>query len=153
VPDQKLTSLSRFIDVVFALVFARIVEFLPSFEGVHLAQLPHGLLSLLASEPTDLMRVVFGLIVTVYYWNRKNVLLSVLARSNAVLATLLIASLSFVCLFTYALIADPTSVGGPPTLLVQSISLAAASLLGLVALRYAIYAGLTQPCNDQQERH
>jgi hypothetical protein len=107
VPDQKLRSLGIFLDVVLALMFFRIVEFLPSFQGGHWVHLPHGILSLLASQPTNLTRVAFGLIITVYYWNRKSTLFSVLARSNSVLATLSIANLSFLCLFMYALIADP----------------------------------------------
>jgi hypothetical protein len=100
--------------------------------------------------------VAFGLIITVYYWNRKNTLFSVLARSNSVLATLSIAGLSFLCLFMYALIADPMYVGGVPTLLLQSVSLVIASLLGLFALRYAIRADLTppelKPCAEQIAR-
>jgi hypothetical protein len=45
----------------------------------------------------------------------------------------------------YALIADPLYVGGVPTLLLQSVSLVISGLLGLFALRYAIYADLTRP--------
>ena len=145
VPDQKLRSLGIFLDVVFALMFFRIVEFLPSFQDGHWVYLPHGILSLLASQPTNLTRVAFGLIITVYYWNRKNTLFSVLARSSSVLATLSIANLSFLCLFMYALIADPMYAGGVPTLLLQSVSLVIASLFGLFALRYAIHADLTRP--------
>lgn len=35
VPDQKLRSLGIFLDVVFALIFFRIVEFLPPFQDGH----------------------------------------------------------------------------------------------------------------------
>jgi hypothetical protein len=144
-PDEKLRSLDRFLDIVFALMFFRIVEFLPPFQDGHWVHLPHGILSLLASQPTNLMRVVFGLVVTVYYWNRKNTFLGVLARSNGIVATISVAALSFLCLFMYALTADPTYVGGVPTLLLQSVSLVISSLLSLFALRYAIHANLAQP--------
>ena len=143
--DEKLRSLGVFLDVVFALMFFKIAEFLPSFQDGRWVHLPHGLLSLLTSQPMNLMRVVFGLIVTAYYWNRKNTFLSVLARSNVVVATLSIAALTFLCLFMYALIADPTYAGGVPTLLLQSVTLLIASLLGLFGLRYAIHANLTRP--------
>ena len=93
-------------------MFFRIVEFLPSFQDGPWIQLPHGILSLLASQPANLMRVVFGLLITAYYWNRKNTFLSMLTNSNAVFAALSIAALCFFCLFMYALIADPTYVGG-----------------------------------------
>jgi hypothetical protein len=145
VPDQKLRSLGVFLDVIFALMFFRIVEFLPPFQDGHWMQLRHGLLSLLASQPSNLTRVMFGLVITVYYWNRKNTFLSQLARSNALVATLSIASLSFVCLFMYALVADPMYVGGAPTLFLQSASLAIASFMGFFALRYAIHANLVRP--------
>ncbi|MGB8910613.1 MAG: hypothetical protein WCC84_17855 [Candidatus Cybelea sp.] len=144
-PDRALRSLNRFADVVFALMFVRTVEFLPSFQDGRRTQLPHGLLSLLASQPANLTRVVFGLLVILYYWSRKNTLVAVLAKSNAIFATLSIAGLSFICLFLWALAADPMYIGGPPTLLLQSLSLAIASLFGLIALRYAIDANLTQP--------
>jgi hypothetical protein len=145
VPDEKLGSLAIFLDVIFALMFFRIVEFLPSFQDGHWQHLPHGILSLLVSQPANLMRVVFGLVITIYYWTKKNALLNLLAQSNGVIATLSIASLSFLCLFMYALIADPGYVGGTPTLLLQSASLAIASLLSFFALRYAIHANLVRP--------
>lgn len=145
VPDGRLRSLGIFLDVVFALIFFRIVEFLPSFQDGHWVQLPHGLLGLLASSPANLTRVIFGLMMTVYYWYRKNTFLSLLARSNGVLATLSIASLFFVCLFMYALVADPTYAGGVPTLLLQSVSILIGSSLSFVALRYAIRADLVRP--------
>jgi hypothetical protein len=145
VPDEKLGSLAIFLDVTFALMFFRIVEFLPSFQDGHWQQLPHGLLSLLVSQPANLARVVFGLVITVYYWTSKNALLSLLTKSNGVIAVLSITSLSFLSLFMYALIADPEYVGGAPTLLLQSASLAIASLLSFFALRYAIHADLVRP--------
>lgn len=143
--DRGLRSLNRFLDVVFALVFFRIVEFLPSFEDRHWTQLPYGLLSLLQSEPANLTRVVFGVIIVVYYWDRKNALLSVVEKSNGVFATLSVGSLFFICLFMYALVADPAYAGGPPTLLLQSLSIFMASLLAFCALHYAIRFGLTPP--------
>lgn len=145
VPDGRLRSLGIFLDVVFALMFFRIVEFLPSFQDGHWVQLPHGLLDLLASSPASLTRVIFGLLMTVYYWYRKNTFLSLLARSNGILATLSTASLFFVCLFMYALVADPTYAGGPPTLLLQSVSILIGSLLSFFALHYAIRADLVRP--------
>jgi hypothetical protein len=145
VPDQELRSLGIFLDVVFALMFFRIVEFLPSFLDEHWQHLPHGLLSLLASQPANLTRVVFGLVVTVYYWTQKNTLLSLLGKSNGVFATLSVASLSFLCLFMYALVADPMYVGGVPTLLLQSVSVLIVSLLSFLALLYAIHADLVRP--------
>jgi hypothetical protein len=145
VPDQELRSLGIFLDVVFALMFFRIVEFLPSFLDEHWQHLPHGLLSLLASQPANLTRVVFGLVVTVYYWTQKNTLLSLLGKSNGVFATLSLASLSFLCLFMYALVADPMYVGGVPTLLLQSVSVLIVSLLSFIALLYAIHADLVRP--------
>jgi len=126
-------------------MFLRMVEFLPSFQDAKWTQLPHGLLSLLAGQPANLTRVVFGLLIVGYYWSRKNALIGVLADANGVLAMLAIGSFAFVCLFMWALAADPTYIGGPPTLLLQSVSLAIASLLSLIALRYAIRAHLIDP--------
>ena len=143
IPDRSLKSLSRFLDVLFALAFFRIVEYLPSFTSGHWVQLPHGLLSLLTSSSANLVRVVFGLVTISYFWYRKNTLLSLVETSNALFATLVVASMAFILLFMYALAADPMYIGGPPTLLLQSASFLMASLLGYFSLRYAIHAGLT----------
>ncbi|MGA9946075.1 MAG: hypothetical protein WBP75_13660 [Candidatus Cybelea sp.] len=109
--NELARSLSRFIDVVFALLFFRIVESLPCLRRT-LEAAAAWLLSLLVSQPTNLTRVVFGLLIVVYYWTRKNTLHSFIEQANIALAVLSIASLSFVCLFMYALVADPTYVGG-----------------------------------------
>lgn len=144
-PEPTLRSLNRFADVVFALMFFRAIEYLPSFQDGRWTQLPHGLLSLLASQPANLTRVIFGLLIIVYYWSRKNAISAFIARSNAMFATLMVASLAFICLFMWALYADPTYIGGPPTLLLQSLSITIASLMSFIALVYAIRANLTQP--------
>jgi hypothetical protein len=144
-PDRNLKNLNAFLNVVFALAFFRIFEYLPAFADQHWLKLPYGLLSLLISSPANLTRVVFGLIVIVYFWLRKNEAIRLLESSNAAFATLAIASLGFVLLFMYALAADPMYAGGPPTLLLQSISFLIASLFGYWSLRYAIHAGLIPP--------
>ena len=144
-PDRTLRSLNTFLDVIFALMFFRTIEYLPSFQDKHWVQLPSGLLSLLAGEPANLTRVIFGVLIVVYYWSRKNALMSVVGRADGILASLAIASVFFLSLFIWALRADPTYVGGPPTLLLQSLSIFVGSLLTLLALRYAIRAGLTPP--------
>lgn len=139
---DRYRSLSTFLDVLFALAFFKVVEYLPPFEDKHWIQLPHGILSLLANEPVNLSRVVFGLIIVVYGWCRKNTLLSVVEKSNAVFETLTTASMAFVFLFLYALVADPTYIGGPPTLLLQSLSLFVAGILAWLSVRYAAHADL-----------
>jgi hypothetical protein len=143
--DRNLKSLNRFLDVLFALAFFRIVEYLPSFTSGQWVKLPHGLLSLLASSPPNLVRVVFGLVTISYFWFRKNTLLSLVEASNTWFATLGVASMACILLFMYALAADPMYIGGPPTLLLQSASFLVGSLLGYFSLRYAIHAGLTPP--------
>jgi hypothetical protein len=142
---QRYKNLSTFLNVLFALAFFRAVQYLPPFEDKHWLALPYGLLSLLASEPANLTRVIFGLIIVSYCWWRVNTMLSVVERSNGSFESLSIASVAFVFLFLYALIADPMYVGGPPTLLLQSLSLFIAGLLGYFALRYAIHADLVAP--------
>lgn len=150
--NRYLESLSVFLDVIFALAFFRIFQFLPAFERTRWTTLSHGLLSLLASQPTTLTRVTFGLIIVAYYWYRKNALLSLVQAANGVFSMLAIASVAALAVFVYALEADPTYVGGPPTLLLQSTSLFCASFLAYVALRYAIHAGLTTTASNQAAR-
>src|SRR5579883_73477 len=140
--DRTLRSLNRLLDVSFALAFFRTIEFLPMAQSRQLATLPYGILSLIGSSPANLTRVVFCSIVVVYYWSRKNTLLAVVQTANVIFALLSVASLAALFVFIYALAVDPTYVGGWPTLLLQSASLLVASLLGYLALRYAIRVGL-----------
>jgi hypothetical protein len=140
--DRTLRSLDRLLDVLFALAFFRTIEFLPMARSTQLSALPYGILSLIGSSPANITRVVFCLIIIVYYWSRKNTLLAVLQRANGIFSLLSLASVAALFVFLYALAVDPTYVGGWPTLLLQSGSLLVASLLGYLALRYAIRAGL-----------
>lgn len=145
--DRNLNSLSRFLDILFALAFFACVQSLPSYTDGHWVRLPHGLLSLLASSPANISRVVFGLIMIAYFWIRKLTLHSLVEKSDGVFATLVVTSMAFLLLFLYVLAADPTYIGGPPTLLLQSVSFLGASLLVYIALRYAVNAGLVPPAS------
>ena len=140
--DRTLRSLNRFLDVLFALAFFRTIEFLPMAQSTQLSTLPYGILGVMGSSPANITRVVFCLIIILYYWLRKNTLLAVVKTANGVFALLSVTSLAALFVFLYALAVDPTYIGGWPTLLLQSGSLLAASLLGYFALRYAIRAGL-----------
>lgn len=136
---RTLKSLSRFVDVVFALAFFRAIEFLPLPQNGELTTSAYGVFSVIASSPANLTRVVFCLIVIVYYWARKNALAGIIETANGTFALLSVSSLAALCVFFYAFAADPTYVGGWPTLLLQSASLLVASALSYAALRYAIY--------------
>jgi hypothetical protein len=140
--QRMLRALNRFLDVLFALAFFRTIEFLPIPQSTDLTTLPYGILSVLGSSPANLTRVIFCLIIIVYYWSRKNTLLGVVQTANGVFALLSVAGIAAMFVFLYALTADPTYVGGWPTLLLQSASLFVASLLGYLALRYAIRVSL-----------
>ncbi len=143
VNDQRmLRTLNRFLDMLFALALFRTIEFLPRVESSQLSTLPYGILSVIANSPANLTRVVFCLIIIVYYWSRKNTRLAVVQTANGTFSLLSVASITALFVFLYALAVDPTYVGGWPTLLLQSGSLLVASLLGYSALRYAIGVGL-----------
>ena len=117
-----LRSLNRFFDVVFALIFVRTIEFLPLPQSGQLLTAPHGILSIIGSSPANITRIVFCLIVVVYYWSRKNALLSIVQTANGTFALLSLTGLAALCVFVYALAADPTYVGGWPTLLLMWLS-------------------------------
>lgn len=146
--DRTLRSLNRFLDVIFALLFFRTIEFLPMPQDGALLTSPLGILSVIGNNPANITRVAFCLIVVVYYWSRKNALLGVVQAANAPFALLSVTSLASLCIFLYALAADPTYVGGWPTLLLQAGSLLLASLLAYVALRYAIHSGLVPTASE-----
>jgi hypothetical protein len=74
--------------------------------------------------------------------SRKNALLGLVQTADGAFALLAIGGLAALCVFLYALAADPTCLGSWPTLLLQSASLFVASLLAYLALRYPIHTGL-----------
>jgi hypothetical protein len=140
--DRMLRSLNRLLDILFALALFRAIEFLPMPQSTQLTTLPYGILSVMGNSPANITRVVFCLVIIVYYWSRKNAMLAIVQVANGTFALLSITSILALFIFLYALAADPTYVGGWPTLLLQSASLLVASLLGYVGLRYAIHAEL-----------
>ena len=132
-----LRRLSRFIDVVYALLFFHILStYLPHFEGMGWMDKPYGLLSHLYDGRNEMLRIFIGAGLTVLYWNQNTKLFRNLARTNFTHGLLSIVQLLFVVLFVYFAIADPDlqSKSSPA---LQAASLAIAGFIGILALRYA----------------
>lgn len=137
-PDTiYLNRLSRFIDVVYALLFFHlIINYLPAFEDMQWTQKPYGLLSHLIDNKGELLRILIGAGLALMYWNQNNSLFKNLVRTNGTHAALSLVQLFFVCLFVYFAIADPglESQSSPA---LQAFCLAIAGFLGIGAWLYA----------------
>jgi len=134
---KYLRRLETFLDVVYALLFFRILHYLPHSEDMAWTDKPLGLLSLLWANADELLRIIVGLGLTIIYWNLNNKLFGPLARTNGRHAILALLQMFFVCLFIYFAISDPALAGGPSSPALQSVSLFIAGFVGLWGWSYA----------------
>ena len=137
-PDAiYINRLSRFIDVVYALIFFHmLVTYLPVIEDMEWSHKPYGLLSHMADNGNELLRIFIGAGLALMYWNQNNSLFKNLIKTNATHAALSLIQLFLVCLFVYFAISDPAleSQSSPA---LQAGSLALAGFLGVGAWVYA----------------
>ena len=151
-PDSiYLTRLSRFIDVVYAVIFFHILStYLPNFEDMAWMQKPYGLLSHLADNRMELLRIFIGGGLALLYWNQNNGIFKHLVRTNYTHAALSLVQLFFVVLFVYFAIADPNleSQSSPA---LQAGSLAIAGFMSIGLWKYAARNGLIRENMSQDE--
>lgn len=103
-----LQRLSRFIDVVYALLFFHlIINYLPTFEDMKWMDKPMGLLSHMIDNRSELLRIFIGAGLALLYWNQNNNLFKNLIKTNGTHALLALVQLFLVVLFVYFAIADP----------------------------------------------
>ncbi|MDM9632723.1 hypothetical protein [Robiginitalea aurantiaca] len=103
-----LQRLSRFIDVVYALLFFHlIINYLPAFESMDWTHKPLGLLSHLIDNRSELLRIFIGGGLALLYWNQNNNLFKNLVKTDGKHALLSLVQLFLVVLFVYFAIADP----------------------------------------------
>ena len=137
-PDRVyLNRLSRFIDIVYALLFFHMLtNYLPIIEDMEWSHKPLGLLSHLMDNSNELLRIFIGGGLALMYWNQNNSLFKHLVKTNGMHAALSLVQLFLVCLFVYFAIADPAleSQSSPA---LQAGSLALAGFMGVTAWIYA----------------
>ena len=137
-PDTiYLIRLSRFIDIVYALLFFfMITHYMPIIEDMEWSHKPLGLLSHLMDNSSELLRIFIGGGLALMYWNQNNSLFKHLTKTNGMHAALSLIQLFLVCLFIYFAIADPAleSQSSPA---LQAASLALAGFTGVGAWVYA----------------
>jgi len=138
-PQEKkyLTRLETFLDVVYALIFFQMLQYLPQSEGMEWVGKPLGLLQPLVDNPVEVLRIIIGLGITLLYWNFNNKLLGPLIRTDFKHAILTLLQLVFVCFFLYFAISDPALAGGASSPALQSVMLSIAGFLGVWGWSYA----------------
>jgi len=149
---NHLRRLAVFLDVVYAMLFVQMLQYLPQAEDMSWTDQPLGLLQRLIDNRTDLLRIVIGCGLTLIYWNLSNRLLGSLVRTDSKHALLVLLQMVFVCLFLYFAISDPTLAGGPSSPALQSASLAIAGFMGLWGWSYARKHGLVDGCLTTEDK-
>ena len=96
-PDSfYLRRLSRFIDVVYAVIFFHIMsQYLPHFEEGTWMGKPYGLLSHFYDSRMELLRVIIGSGLALLYWNQSVGIFKHLVRTNYTHAALSLLQLFF----------------------------------------------------------
>lgn len=154
---RYLQRLEVFLDVVYALLFVGILQYLPQSEGMEWVGTPLGLLQPLVDNPTDVLRIIIGIGLTLLYWNFTNKLLGPLIRTDFKHAILTLLQMVFVCFFVYFSIIDPALVGGPSSPALQSLMLSIAGFIGVLGWSYArkhklVDDTITKKENEQTSR-
>lgn len=151
-PDSiYLKRLSRFIDVVYAVIFFHIMsQYLPHFEEGAWMEKPYGLLSHFYDSREELLRVIIGSGLALLYWNQNVGILKNLVRTNYTHAALSLLQLFFVVLFVYFAIVDPNleSKSSPA---LQAASLAIAGFMSVGLWRYAVKHGLIREGMSEED--
>lgn len=151
-PDSiYLNRLSRFIDVVYALLFFfMITHYMPIIEDMEWSHKPLGLLSHLIDNAGEMLRIFIGGGLALMYWNQNNSLFKHLTKTNGVHAALSLIQLFLVCLFIYFAIADPAleSQSSPA---LQAASLALAGFTSVGSWVYASKHNLMRESIDEDE--
>jgi uncharacterized membrane protein len=138
VPDHiYLNRLSRFIDIVYALLFFfMITHYMPIIEDMEWSHKPLGLLSHLIDNSSEMLRIFIGGGLALMYWNQNNSLFKHLSKTNGTHAALSLVQLFLICLFIYFAIADPALESqSSPALQAASLALA-----GFVSVGSWVYA-------------
>jgi len=140
---RQLQRLQTFLDVVYAVLFVKFMNYLPQTDNMAWTDLPFGLLSLLVENSVGSLRLVISVGLTLISWNLTHKLLGPLERTDARHALLALLQLIFVCLFLFFAIADPVlvSVSSPVG---QSLCLAVSGFIGLAGWSYARRKGFTR---------
>ncbi len=151
-PDHiYLNRLSRFIDIVYALLFFfMITHYMPIIEDMEWSHKPLGLLSHLMDNSGEMLRIFIGGGLALMYWNQNNSLFKHLNKTNGMHAALSLIQLFLVCLFIYFAIADPAleSQSSPA---LQAASLALAGFTGVGAWVYASKHNLMSESLNEDE--
>ena len=137
--EQFLERLKTFTDVVYAIAFWKILDYLPHFEDMSWVNKPLGLMSNFIENPDDSLRIIIGLALVIIYWIQSNRLLNILNKTDITLSAISVVQLICVCLFVYFAIANPNLKGGSSTMVLQSASLAITGFMGLAGMKYAVH--------------
>jgi hypothetical protein len=144
-----INRLSRFIDVVYALIFFSIMsQYLPHFEDMNWTEKPYGLLSHLWDERSG--RIIIGVGLSLLYWNQNNGIFKYVVRTNSTHAALSLVQLFFVVLFVYFAIADPGLITKSSPAL-QAASLAIAGFMSVGLWKYAAKNGLIREDMSEED--
>lgn len=148
---RQLGRLKTLLDILYAVLIIKVLDFLPMAETMEWADKPYGLLNYFIEDPVILLRILIGVALTIISWNQTNNLFKSLERTDGVHALYSILQIIFVYLFIYFALADPNLEGGPSSPALQCICLAISGLMGILGWRHAGLKGLADPDLDKVE--
>ena len=149
--ERLLGRLKTLLDILYAVLIIKVLDFLPNAENMDWIGKPLGLFSYFIEDPMILLRIFIGVGLTIISWNQTNNLFKSLVRTDGTHALFSILQIIFVYLFIFFAISDPNLEGGPSSPALQSISLAIAGLMGILGWRHAGLKGLADEGLDEKE--
>jgi len=145
VARRRRRRLEVFLDVVYALLFAIMLQYLPQAEHMAWAEHRLGLLQVLIDHRAELLRIFIGLGLTLIYWNLHVNLFAPLAGADGRYASLVLLQMVAVCPFIHFAISDPMIAGGPSSPALQCAMLVVAGGFGRLGGFHASSHGLLEP--------
>jgi len=135
--ERQLVRLGTLMDVMFALMFYRVIAPLPMPTEEEGWVWQFGAFGEFFSEAGGAIAMaIIGVILIVVYWLQNNKLLGNLERTNGTHVTFCIAQLVSLVFYAYAM-AMAEDFDSPTTRAMQSIALAGVGFAGFLGFRYA----------------
>lgn len=135
---RQLRRLEVLMDVLFALMVWRAIQFLPQPRPEEW-KLGKELFDILLNYPANFQIVLIGTVLTLTYWGQNNLIFGNLSRTDARHASFSILQTILLLIYGYFARLGVEFEGDPSSLALQSIALALAGFMAMVGWSYAMY--------------
>jgi uncharacterized membrane protein len=149
--DRLLKRIQTLVDVVYGLILFELFLLLPKPTKEIIVE---GKVKELFNEHgAEILTGAMGIMWVIQYWGQSNTMFGYLKRTNKTITSMAIFQLFVLMLYLYFIMVDNEIGGHVYTLILQSICLAIAGIIGIVIWRYASLNAMLFDELKQDQRH